>query len=133
MRKFRDLEFDIIITEEELLRTFKHLQREQPDEYNYSFENYIRNCTDKDGTLEEIREWVGNAKAIYSLKELPQIGESDNWLGLVVSVELYDEMDDYVIYRVGRLVEDQFIDANTDVIYWTYAIHKSNLKWRKQK
>lgn len=56
MRKFRDLEFDIIVTEEELLRTFKHLQREQPDEYNYSFENYIRNCTDKDGTLEEIRE-----------------------------------------------------------------------------
>ena len=128
MRKFRDLEFDIIVTEEELLRTFKHLQREQPGEYNYSFENYIRNCTDKDGTLSEIRQWVGNAKMIYSLKELPQIGESDNWLGLVVSVELYDEMDDYVIYRVGRLVEDKFIDANTDVIYWTYAIHKNNIK-----
>lgn len=128
MRKFRDLEFDIIVTEEELLRTFKHLQREQPDEYNYSFENYIRNCADKDGTLEEIREWVGNAKVIYSLKELPQIGEGDNWLGLVISVELYDEMDDYVIYRVGRLVEDKFIDANTDIIYWTYAIHKNNIK-----
>lgn len=41
MRKFRDLEFDIIVTEEELLRTFKHLQREQPDEYNYSFENIL--------------------------------------------------------------------------------------------
>ena len=128
MKKFRDLEFDIIVTEEELLRTFKHLQREQPDEYNYSFENYIRNCIDKDGTLEEIREWVGNAKVIYSLKELPQIGEGDNWLGLVISVELYDEMDDYVIYRVGRLVDDQFIDANTDIIYWTYAIHKNNIK-----
>lgn len=128
MRKFRDLEFDIIVTEEELLRTFKHLQREQPDEYNYSFENYIRNCADKDGTLEEIREWVGNAKVIDSLADLPKIGERDNWLGLVVSVELYDEMDDYVIYRVGRLVEDKFIDANTDVIYWTYAIHKNNIK-----
>lgn len=128
MKKFRDLEFDIIVTEEELLRTFKHLQREQPDEYNYSFENYIRNCIDKDGTLEKIREWVGNAKVIYSLKELPQIGEGDNWLGLVISVELYDEMDDYVIYRVGRLVDDQFIDANTDIIYWTYAIHKNNIK-----
>ena len=51
MRKFKDLEFDIIVTEGELLRTFKHLQREQPDEYNYSFENYIRNCTDKDGKV----------------------------------------------------------------------------------
>lgn len=128
MRKFRDLEFDIIVTEEELLKTFKYLQREQPDEYNYSFENYIRNCTDKDGTLSEIHQWVGNARIIDSLADLPKIGESDNWLGLVVSVELYDEMDDYVIYRVGRLVEDKFIDANTDVIYWTYAIHKNNIK-----
>ena len=24
--------------------------------------------------------WIGNAKMIYSLKELPQIGESGNWL-----------------------------------------------------
>lgn len=128
MRKFRDLEFNIIITEEDLRRTFEHLRREKPDEYNYSFEDYIRNCTGKDGTLEEIRQWVGNAKVIDSLADLPKIGERSDWLGLVVSVELYEDADDYVIYRVKRLVEDRYIDANTDIAYWSYAIHKNNIK-----
>ena len=127
MRKFRDLEFDIIVAEEELLRTFKHLQREQPDEYNYSFENYIRNCVDKDGTLEEIREWVGNAKVVDSLSELPKIGERDKYRGLVVSVELYDDEDDYVVYRVFYL-DGKYIDKNVDIAHWSYAIHKDNIK-----
>ena len=127
MRKFKDLEFDIIVTEGELLRTFKHLQREQPDEYNYSFENYIRNCTDKDGTLEEIREWVGNAKVVDSLADLPKIGERDKYRGLCVSVELYDDEDDYVVYRVFYL-DGKYIDKNVDIAHWSYAIHKDNIK-----
>ena len=127
MRKFRDLEFDIIVTEEELLRTFKHLQMEQPDEYNYSFENYIRNCTDKDGTLEEVREWVGNARVIDSLAYLPKIGERDKYRGLCVSVELYDDEDDYAIYRVFFL-DGKYTEKDVDVAYWSYAIHKNNIK-----
>ena len=127
MRKFRDLEFDIIVTEEELLKTFKHLQREQSDEYNYSFENYIRNCTDKDGTLEEIREWVGNARVIDSLSELPRVGEEEPYRGLVVSVELYDDEDDYVIYRVFFL-DGKYIAKDVGIAYWTYAIHKNDIK-----
>lgn len=127
MRKFRDVEFDIIVTEEELLKTFKYLQREQPDEYNYSFENYIRNCTDKDGTLEEIRERVGNAKVIDSLADLPKIGERDKYRGLCVSVELYDDEDDYAIYRVFYL-DGKYIEKDVDIAYWSYAIHKDNIK-----
>ena len=127
MRKFKDLEFDIIVTEEELLRTFKHLQREQPGEYNYSFENYIRNCTDKDGTLEEIREWVGNARVIDSLADLPKIGERDKYRGLCVSVELYEDQDDYAIYRVFYL-DGKYIEKDVDIAYWSYAIHKDNIK-----
>ena len=127
MRKFRDLEFNIIVTEEELLRTFKHLQKEQPDEYNYSFENYIRNCTDKDGTLEEIREWVGNAKVVDSLADLPKIGEKEPYRGLCVSVELYEDQDDYAIYRVFYL-DGKYIEKDIDIAYWSYAIHKDNIK-----
>ena len=127
MRKFRDLEFDIIVAEEELLKTFEHLQRERPDEYNYSFENYIRNCTDKDGTLEEIREWVGNAKVVDSLADLPKIGERDKYRGLCVSVELYDDEDDYVVYRVFYL-NGKYIDKGVDISHWSYAIHKDNIK-----
>ena len=127
MRKFRDLEFGIIVTEEELLKTFKHLQRVQPDEYNYSFENYIRNRTDKDGTLEEIRQWVGNARIIDSLADLPKIGERDKYRGLCVSVELYDDEDDYVIYQVFFL-DGEYLDWHSDIACWEYAIHKDNIK-----
>lgn len=125
MRKFRDTNTGEIISEEELRKEFEELKKENPEEYDYSFNQYLLNCSE---TLEEVRQWFENAKMIYSLKELPKIGENSNWLGLVVSVELYDEMDDYVIYRVGRLVEDKFIDANTDVVYWTYAICKNNIQ-----
>ena len=130
MRKFRDLEFDIVVTEEELLRTFKHLQREQPDEYNYSFENYIRNCVDKDGTLEEIREWVGNAKVVNSLSELPKVGTRELYRGLCVSVELCDDQDDYAIDRVYFLdgLYGKYFDKDTNIAYWEYAIHKDNIK-----
>ena len=127
MRKFRDLEFGIIVTEEELLKTFKHLQREQPDEYNYSFENYIRNRTDKDGTLEEIRQWVGNARIIDQLADLPKIGERNKYRGLCVSVELYDDEDDYVIYQVFFL-DGEYLDWHSDIACWEYAIHKDNIK-----
>lgn len=125
MRKFRDTNTGEIITEEALRKEFEELKKKTPEEYDYSFNQYLLNCSE---TLEEVRQWFGNARVVDSLSELPQIGENGNWLGLVVSVELYDEIDDYVIYRVGRLVEDKFIDANTDVIYWTYAIHKNNIK-----
>lgn len=128
MRKFRDLEFDIIITEEELLRTFRHLQREQPNEYNYPFEDYICNCVDKDGTLEEMREWVGNAKVVDSLSELPKIGKKDKYRGLCVSVELYDDEDDYAIYNVGYLGQNWYFNKHTDIACWSYAIYKDNIK-----
>ena len=127
MRKFRGLGFDTIVTEEELLKTFKHLQREQPDEYNYSFENYIRNCIDKDGTLSEIRQRVGNARIIDSLADLPKIGERDKYRGLCVSVELYEDQDDYAIYRVFYL-DGKYIEKDVDIAYWSYAIHKDNIK-----
>lgn len=129
MRKFRDTNTGEIITEEDLKKEFEKLKQETPEEYDYSFNQYLLNCSEM---LEEfdcgIRLWIGNSQLIYSLSDLPQIGEDDDWLGLVVSVELYEERDDYVIYRVGRLVEDRFIDANTDIVYWTYAIHKDNIK-----
>ena len=128
MRKFRDLEFGIVFTEDDLRRTFEYLQREQPDEYNYSFENYIRNCTGKDETLEEIRQWVGNAKVIDSLTDLPKIGERDSYRGLVVSVGLCDDEDDYAIYDVGYLDQYWYFDKHTNIAYWSYAIHKNHIK-----
>lgn len=56
-RKFIDNETDKIITIEELKIVFEELKTEQPEEYNYSFEDYIKNCTDKNGTLTELDEF----------------------------------------------------------------------------
>jgi len=125
MRKFRDANTGEIITEEDLRREFEELKKETPEEYDYSFNQYLLNCSE---TLEEVRQWVGNAKIIDSLTDLPQIGERDPYRGLCVSVELYEDIDDYVIYQAGYLIEDRCIDVNTDIDYWTYAIHKNNIK-----
>lgn len=54
--KFYDVETKETITIEQLYNEFKQLQTEQPEEYNYNFNQYILNCTDKNGTLQEIKE-----------------------------------------------------------------------------
>lgn len=58
MRIFLDTETDTIITEEELRFNFESLQINEPDEYNYSFERYVINCTDKNGFLKDITDML---------------------------------------------------------------------------
>lgn len=55
MRKFED-ENGNIITLAELQQEFTEKQKNDPDTYNYTFNNYVYNCTDKNGTLTEITE-----------------------------------------------------------------------------
>lgn len=58
MKKYKDIESGDIITEAELQAEFAEMQAENPDEYNYSFSDYIRNCTAKNGFLEEIKNFM---------------------------------------------------------------------------
>ena len=44
------------ITETELKAVFDKLKSDDPETYDYSFKDYIRNCTDKNGVLIEITE-----------------------------------------------------------------------------
>ena len=127
MRKFRDINTGEIITEKELREEFERLKKETPEEYDYSFNQYLLNCSE---TLDEIREWVGNARIIDSLADLPKIGEMDKYRGLCVSVELYDDRDDYAIYRVFYLdgLYGKYFDKDTDIACYEYAIHKDNIK-----
>lgn len=53
-RLFKDIERNILITEDDLKREFDDLKSEDPTEYNYNFSDYIKNCTDKNGFLEEV-------------------------------------------------------------------------------
>lgn len=51
---FYDIESNEIVTIEQLKNEYDMLRQDQPDEYNYSFEEYIRNCkTENNGTLED--------------------------------------------------------------------------------
>ena len=54
MRKFRDTNTGEIITEEDLRKEFEKLKKETPEEYDYSFNQYLLNCTSKNGMLTEI-------------------------------------------------------------------------------
>lgn len=53
MRKFRDTNTGEIITEEDLRNEFEELKKETPEEYDYSFNQYLLNCTSKNGMLTE--------------------------------------------------------------------------------
>lgn len=54
MRVFKDEE-GRLITENTLRREFTFLRAAERAEHDYSFENYVRNCTGKNGTLTEVR------------------------------------------------------------------------------
>lgn len=54
MRKFRDTNTGEIIEEEALREEFEKLKKETPEEYDYSFNQYLLNCTSKNGMLIEI-------------------------------------------------------------------------------
>lgn len=62
MRKFRDTNTGEIITEEELRKEFEELKKETPEEYGYSFNQYLLNCTSKNGMLIEITNKNKNIK-----------------------------------------------------------------------
>lgn len=54
MRVYRDTDYDMIITEEELEKEYHHLVEIGGTEAT-TFTEYIINCTDKNGTLELIK------------------------------------------------------------------------------
>ena len=54
---FRDIETGEAVTIEQLHKEYERMKQEQPDEYGYSFKEYIRNClTENNGTLERIED-----------------------------------------------------------------------------
>ena len=54
MKLYRDTETNEILTETQLEAEFKALKEGQPEEYKYTFNQYLRNCTSKNGFLETI-------------------------------------------------------------------------------
>jgi len=69
MRKFFDTETRETITETELKAEFNELKNSDPETYNYSFPEYIANCTSKNGVLIEILETQTGMLDVAFLRE----------------------------------------------------------------
>ena len=54
MKLYRDTENGEILTEAQLKEEFEVLKAEEPETYNYTFKEYLKNCTSKNGFLEEV-------------------------------------------------------------------------------
>ena len=95
MKLYWDVEDQRIHTEEELRKDFEQFKADQPDEYDYSFAEYLRNCLSKNGSLYRIEdhrrqvedrlryvlsidgdaEWIGNLEAeLHEIDERLQKG-----------------------------------------------------------
>lgn len=106
-------EYGHIITEDELYDEFKQLQAEQPDEYDYSFEEYIKNVTDKNGSLTVVRT-VTDAK---KKRDFAVFGMNDKGFKKMLThgFESWDEAQKWADGYDGR-----FIDGNDEV--WSLGV-----------
>ena len=89
MRKFRDTNTGEIITEEELRKEFEELKKETPEEYDYSFNQYLLNCTSKNGMLIEI---TNENKNIENEKENRTMKTYDEKVETIKNI--IEDMDD---------------------------------------
>ena len=56
MRLYRDTENGNVLTESQLKAEFETLKANEPTTYDYTFSQYIKNCTSKNGFLEEVNK-----------------------------------------------------------------------------
>lgn len=111
-RVFKD-KYGHIITEDELYDEFKQLQAEQPEEYDYSFEEYIRNVTGENGSLTVV-EMVKDAK---KKRDFAVFGMNDKGFKKMLThgFESWEEAQKWVDGYDGR-----FIDGNDEV--WSLSV-----------
>ena len=80
-------------------------------------------------------DYVGNARIISALSDLPKIGDKHEiYNAWVFSIEAYqdDENENYLFYRVifGESFNKddiKYFDLYLDCCYFTYAIEKKNI------
>lgn len=67
MRAFEDCESGRMVYEDDLRREFEQLREIDPETYDYSFERYVDNCTDEDGTLLVVDIGVGKHSTMWNV------------------------------------------------------------------
>lgn len=103
MRKFRDTNTGEIITEEELRKEFEELKKKTPEEYDYSFNQYLLNCTSKNGMLIEITNEDKNIK-----------NEKENR-----TMKTYDEKVEAIKNIIGGMDEPDAVALHNEYCYET--------------
>lgn len=111
-RLFKD-EYGHIITEDELYDEFNQLRAEQPEEYDYSFEEYIKNVTGKNGSLTVVK-MVTDAK---KKRDFAVFGMNDKGFKKMLThgFESWEEAQKWVDGYDGR-----FIDGNDEA--WSLGV-----------
>ena len=115
MNIFIDTEAMRFVTEKELRQEFEQLKREQPEEYDYTFEQYIQNCTSKNGTLEE-------ACMTYHMDTYLLISVA-NYIGYLEGKGLIEIEDEGQLYSIMEQI-DEDVNAAAELInepfdFWT--------------
>ena len=58
MKMYYDENADCFVSEEQIKKEFIQLKAEQPDEFDYSFEEYLNNCLSKNGFLRKVSYYL---------------------------------------------------------------------------
>ena len=115
MNIFIDTEAMRFVTEKELRQEFEQLKREQPEEYAYTFEQYVQNCTSKNGTLEE-------ACMTYHMGAYLLISVA-NYIGYLEGKGLIEIEDEGQLYSIMEEVDEDVNAAaelkNEPFDFWT--------------
>mgnify|MGYP007039204804 CR=1 FL=1 len=94
MKFYRDNETCEIVTEEQLRAEFDELKREQPEEYDYPFARYLRNITDKNGMMEEVKNMTVCIKSHNSNGIICTLDLSEAYGKNIYTVTASEEIDE---------------------------------------
>jgi len=115
MRRFFDTETRETITETELKAIFDELKNDDPETYDYSFADYIRNCTDKNGTLIQITESTIKADIEDIITEMIDNGEVTFSEGNTI-IPFIDDCLDEILSRFETYGDYRMTDIHSIVL-----------------
>ena len=89
---------DCIVSEKQLKEEFKALKSAQPDEYNYTFLEYIANCTSKNGFLRKVSYYLID----YYTEEI---------------IDVFSDVDKAI--TACKAMQDSQVETENDVIIYS--------------
>lgn len=133
-RKFYNAETDEVLTYSQLLDSYCQSLKEDPTTYaEMSFEDYIRNCTDKNGALEELTNCLDAEEENEIVEACAELFNAVQRLSDAIGVVDYDSMEE--VFCDGYPFVHSFEETYYEIDYWTASIATAvtTHKFRKAK